>query len=67
MHHKLCFIDDHTLITGSSNWSKSGFKKNEEVLVIFDKLEDSNLEQCKKIFLNLQNELELVSLKDHAA
>lgn len=67
MHHKLCFIDDHILITGSSNWSKSGFKKNEEVLVIFDKLEESHLEQCKKIFLNLENELEIVSFKDHAA
>lgn len=67
MHHKLCFIDEDTLITGSSNWSKSGFKKNEEVLVIFDKLEETNKQQCKEIFLNLQKELESISPTGDAA
>ena len=67
MHHKLCLIDDKVVITGSSNWSKSGFKKNEEVLVIFDKLDESNLEKCKQIFLNLQKELECVACKQTAA
>jgi phosphatidylserine/phosphatidylglycerophosphate/cardiolipin synthase-like enzyme len=67
MHHKLCFIDGNVMITGSSNWSKSGFKKNEEVLVIFDKLDSSNLEQCKNIFLNLQDELECVTFEKPAA
>lgn len=59
MHHKLCLIDDMVMITGSSNWSVSGFKKNEEVLLIFDKLLESDLKSCKEIFLKLQDELEL--------
>lgn len=67
MHHKLCFIDDNTLITGSSNWSKGGFKKNEEVLVIFDKLDQNNIEDCKRIFLNLEDELEYLQFTDDAA
>lgn len=67
MHHKLCFIDQNTLITGSSNWSKAGFKKNEEVLLIFDKLEPTHLEDCQRIFLKLQDELECLPLTDDAA
>lgn len=57
MHHKLCFIDDHVLITGSANWTRSGFKKNEEVLVIFDKLETSWLEPLRDQIKVMQEEL----------
>lgn len=35
LHHKFAIIDDHTVITGSANWTASAFKRNDEnVLVI---------------------------------
>jgi phosphatidylserine/phosphatidylglycerophosphate/cardiolipin synthase-like enzyme len=58
MHHKLCLIDNKIFITGSANWSKSGFKKNEEVLVIFDKLEESEKASLPKLFLDLESTME---------
>lgn len=67
LHHKLCLIDQSILITGSSNWSKSGFKKNEEVLVIFDKLSPDQKSACLNLFLDLQNKLAELNIEDLAA
>jgi phosphatidylserine/phosphatidylglycerophosphate/cardiolipin synthase-like enzyme len=37
LHHKYAVIDDRLVITGSTNWSKSGFDHNDEnLLVILD-------------------------------
>ena len=38
MHHKFIVIDDEIVITGSPNFSWSGFNKNDEnMLIIYDK------------------------------
>ena len=34
MHHKVIIIDDHTVITGSFNFSRSAEKNNDENIVI---------------------------------
>ncbi len=67
LHHKLCLIDEKTLIAGSANWTKSGLKKNEEVLVIFDKLQVVDQLKCKLVFDTLKKELILFTLHDRAA
>lgn len=67
MHHKFCLIDDKILITGSTNWTKSGFKKNEEVLVIFDKIETTNLKPLQEVIETLEKTLESVSIDSLAA
>lgn len=38
MHAKLAVIDDKTIIVGSTNWTKSGFKYNDENLVIYNNI-----------------------------
>ena len=30
LHHKFIYIDDHTLLTGSANWTKAAFYKNSD-------------------------------------
>lgn len=59
LHHKTCFIDQKYVITGSSNWSKGGIKKNEEVLLIFDKMPDKIINQFKQLFNELDRNLVL--------
>ncbi|WP_233709948.1 MULTISPECIES: phospholipase D-like domain-containing protein [unclassified Helicobacter] len=34
MHQKLAIIDDHSIIFGSANWSKSAFENNFEILYL---------------------------------
>jgi phosphatidylserine/phosphatidylglycerophosphate/cardiolipin synthase-like enzyme len=60
LHHKLCFIDKKYVILGSSNWTKGGLKKNEEVLLIFDKMPDKIIQQLKGLFNELDKDLVLV-------
>ncbi|MCH8014845.1 MAG: DUF1669 domain-containing protein [Candidatus Dadabacteria bacterium] len=37
MHHKFIIIDDKIVVTGSPNFSFSGFNRNDEnLLIIFD-------------------------------
>ncbi len=35
-HYKMAVIDDQTLIMGSLNWTKAGFKKNAEFIMIYE-------------------------------
>ena len=54
MHHKLAFIDQKTLITGSTNWTKSGFEKNQECLVVIDRLSEKDNRFIRKLWRNLK-------------
>ncbi len=46
-HHKCALIDDR-FVLGSANWTKSGFEKNREYLIIFWKLEKTDLTQVEQ-------------------
>ncbi|MDR3623634.1 MAG: phosphatidylserine/phosphatidylglycerophosphate/cardiolipin synthase family protein [Chlamydiales bacterium] len=46
-HYKFAFIDNKTLIHGSTNWTRSAFERNEECHVIIQELD-----QEQNIFLN---------------
>ncbi len=54
MHHKLAFIDCKTLITGSTNWTKSGFEKNQESLIVIEKLSTKDKRFIKTLWRNLK-------------
>ncbi len=41
MHHKLLYIDDHTLVTGSANWTKAAFAKNSDCILILHHLNET--------------------------
>ncbi|HRW58053.1 MAG TPA: phospholipase D-like domain-containing protein [Chlamydiales bacterium] len=48
-HYKHAVIDDHILISGSANWTKSAFQKNNDLLFILYSLTTSQLRSLKKI------------------
>lgn len=48
MHQKCFLIDQKIVILGSLNWSRSGFKKNRECLLIFENLTPSETRSFKK-------------------
>lgn len=54
MHHKLAFIDSETLIAGSTNWTKSGFEKNQESLIVIEKLSIKDKRFIKTLWRNLK-------------
>ncbi len=47
LHHKFIYIDEHTLLTGSANWTKAAFYKNSDCIVILH-----NLNSEQKAFMN---------------
>ncbi len=48
-HHK-CALIDEKFVMGSVNWTKSGFERNREYLMIFTKMPQNDLLQVKKFF-----------------
>lgn len=53
MHHKMCFIDDKTLLFGSCNWTKSALKKNNDFIVHLKKMPPHEKKWIKKLFRHL--------------
>jgi len=51
-HHKSALIDN-TYIFGSVNWSKAGFTKNEETLIVISNLSDELLGQISRFISDL--------------
>ena len=54
MHHKLAFIDESELITGSANWTKSAFTKNQDCLIALSPLTRDQKRNLKKVWLELK-------------
>lgn len=60
LHHKFCVIDEHTLITGSYNWTYAANTKNLENIIILEnniKLNQSFIQCYKDI---LENEFKYI-------
>jgi phosphatidylserine/phosphatidylglycerophosphate/cardiolipin synthase-like enzyme len=60
LHHK-CALIDNSFIFGSSNWTESGFKKNEEYIVIIEKLKKEKKQEIETFFKRLKNSSLLIS------
>ena len=56
LHHKWALIDDRAFIMGSANWTKAAFQKNEDFLLIFPHLQDSQIIFLKKLWKNISLE-----------
>lgn len=54
IHHKIAMIDSNILYMGSANWSKNGFKKNDECIFVFHELENKQKKIIQKIFYHLK-------------
>lgn len=49
-HHKFLCVDQHTLILGSANWTKSAFTKNRDVFLILNPLNKTQKKQMAKLW-----------------
>jgi len=56
MHAKTVLIDDHTIISGSANWTYSAFKYNDENLLVFKNV-PNEVNFLKKEFLKSWNSI----------
>ena len=56
MHHKFLWIDEEMLITGSANWTKSAFDKNNDCLITLPKLDAKQKKLMKKLWKRLSTE-----------
>ena len=53
MHHKFVWIDDDTLVTGSANWTKAAFCKNNDCLVTLSNLTAQQKELMKLLWTRI--------------
>ncbi|SGA07064.1 phospholipase D [Chlamydia abortus] len=56
LHHKFAIIDQSTLITGSVNWSISGFCSNTEDMLILDNLTKKQINKLNRIWKDLETQ-----------
>jgi phosphatidylserine/phosphatidylglycerophosphate/cardiolipin synthase-like enzyme len=47
LHHKWAYIDEDKLISGSANWTKAAFNRNQDCFLVLDRLN-----QDQKKFMN---------------
>jgi phosphatidylserine/phosphatidylglycerophosphate/cardiolipin synthase-like enzyme len=50
LHHKWALIDDHTLIVGSTNWTKAAFTKNRDCLLFLKDLSSDQQAYLKRLW-----------------
>lgn len=50
LHHKWALIDKEIFVMGSANWTKAAFSKNQDCLLIFDRLDSSHQKKLSKLW-----------------
>ncbi len=56
MHHKFVWIDEKTLLTGSANWTKAAFYKNNDCFITLHNLTDEQKSFMKKLWRRIKTE-----------
>jgi cardiolipin synthase len=56
LHHKWALIDHRKLITGSANWTKAAFAKNEDFLLFLPELADGHQKFLRTLWENISDE-----------
>lgn len=56
LHYKMMLIDNKNLIIGSSNWTASAFKKNQDFFIVINNLNKKQISKIKKIFKKIKKE-----------
>ena len=62
LHHKFILIDDHTLLSGSANWTKSAFYKNSDCFIILHNMTADQKTFMASLWTKIESESQL--LKD---
>lgn len=55
-HHKWAFIDDHTFILGSANWTQAAFKRNRDFFILIRSLSKKQVNFLNKVINIIQLE-----------
>lgn len=56
LHHKWAYIDRKELILGSTNWTESAFRKNEDLLLFINSLSQSHKTQIESLIRAIEME-----------
>lgn len=56
LHHKFILIDDHTLVTGSANWTKAAFYKNSDCFLALHPLTPDQKSFLAKLWTRISAE-----------
>lgn len=56
LHHKWALLDEQIFIMGSANWTKAAFQKNDDFLIFFSSLSNSQVNFLKKLWENIATE-----------
>lgn len=60
LHHKWAWIDDQILITGSANWTRSAFLKNEDFLLFLSGLPKKQIKFLNELWTIIETESQTV-------
>jgi cardiolipin synthase len=64
LHHKFILIDDHTLLTGSANWTKAAFYKNSDCFLALHALTPTQKSSMNRLWTRILGEaLEMKKIK----
>lgn len=50
LHHKFLYIDNHTLVNGSANWTKAAFQDNDDCFVVLGNLSEKHQMQMESLW-----------------
>lgn len=50
LHHKWALIDSKRLVMGSANWTKAAFERNQDVLIFFDSLGQTEITRLQALW-----------------
>jgi cardiolipin synthase A/B len=49
LHHKFMYIDEHTLVNGSANWTKAAFTQNDDCFIVLHDLSEEHRNQMNEL------------------
>jgi cardiolipin synthase len=56
LHHKFAFVDDHLLIMGSANWTRSAFTINSDCYILLNELNEHQINYMNDLWYKIDHE-----------
>jgi len=63
LHHKFIVIDNHTLLTGSANWTKAAFYKNSDCFLVLHNLTEEQKSFMHRLWTRIESEARVLKPK----
>lgn len=60
LHYKMALIDDNILISGSANWTRSAFNKNDDCFLVIDPLLPEQIQYMHRLWSVIASEAEVL-------